>query len=281
MFVLLWASGFPITRLGLAYAEPFTLLTMRSALNVLLVLALLPFMSVRWPSTWRETGHIAISGFLLQSAYLGCIFVSLGEGVSQGAVALIAGMQPILTAILVGRFLGERIVRPQWFGFLLGFGGLGCVMVERIQFGAGTTLGYCAAAATPVLITAASLYQKRFCSGMDLRSGMIIQHATVFVTNGALALLLETGTVVVSVELAFVLLWLVLFLSVSANNLYYVMLRRGEAGRVSSLFYLTPPAAVVLGYLTYGETFGATALAGFAVAALGVALVTRSGAGVP
>ena len=59
------------------------------------------------------------------------------------------------------------------------------------------------------------------------------------------------------------------------------MLRRGEAGRVSSLFYLTPPTAVVLGYITYSETFGAIALVGFALAALGVALVTRAGAGTP
>ena len=144
MFVLLWASGFPITRLGLGFAEPFMLLTMRSVLNVLFVLAMLPFVAVRWPKSWREAGHIAFAGFLLQSAYLGCIFVSLGEGVSQGAVALIAGMQPILTAILVGHLLGERIIGLQWVGFLLGFGGLACVLIERIEFGMGTTLGYCA-----------------------------------------------------------------------------------------------------------------------------------------
>lgn len=281
LFVLLWASGFPISRLGLGFAEPFTILTMRSALNVLFVLALLPFVAVRWPASWREAGHIAIAGFLLQSAYLGCIFISIGEGVSQGAVALIAGMQPILTAVVVGRLLGERIVWLQWVGFLLGFGGLALVLVERATFGTGTTLGYCAAAATPILITAASLYQKRFCSGMDLRSGMIIQHSTVFVTNGIFALLLETREVVASFELVFVLLWLSLLLSISANNLYFVMLRHGEAGRVSSLFYLTPPTAVVLGYLTYGETFGPIALAGFAAAACGVALVTRAGARAP
>ena len=279
LFVLLWASGFPIPRLGVEFAEPFTLLTLRSALNVLFVLAVLPFVAVRWPASWREAGHIAVAGFLLQSAYLGCIFVSIGQGVSQGAVALIAGMQPILTAIVVRRLLGERIVALQWAGFLLGFGGLGLVMVERATFGTGTTLGYCAAAAAPVLITAASLYQKRFCSGMDLRSGMIIQHSTVFITNGILALVLETREIVASFELVFVLLWLSLLLSISANNLYFVMLRRGEAGRVSSLFYLTPPTAVAMAYLTYGETFGVTALLGFAVAALGVALVTRTGAG--
>jgi drug/metabolite transporter (DMT)-like permease len=279
LFVVLWASGFPISRLGLAYAEPFTLLTMRSVLNVAFMLALLPFFKFRWPKTWRETGHIAVAGFLLQSAYLGCIFVSIGEGVSQGAVALIAGMQPILTAILVGHLLGERIVKLQWIGFLLGFGGLALVMIERATFGTGTTLGYCVAAATPVLITSASLYQKRFCAGMDLRSAMVIQHSTVFVTNGIFALLLETRQIVASFELGFALLWLVLLLSMSANNLYFVMLRRGEAGRVSSLFYLTPPTAVLMAYLTYGESFGITALVGFAVAAIGVALVTRAGAG--
>ncbi len=37
LFILSWASGFPITRLGLEYTEPFTLLWIRSALVVALV----------------------------------------------------------------------------------------------------------------------------------------------------------------------------------------------------------------------------------------------------
>ena len=275
LFILFWASGFPITRFGLEYTEPFTLLAVRSALNVALVTAALPFLKVRWPRSWGEAGHIAVSGLLLQTAYLGCMMTALDEGVSQGVAALIAGMQPLLTAAIVGRVLGERVTRRQWTGFVLGFGGLALVMAERVTVGAGTVIGFAAIALTPIFITAGSLYQKRFCADMDLRSGMIIQHTVAGCANFAIALMIESRAVAWGAEIAFVLVWLVLLLSIAATNLYYILLRRGEAARVSSLFYLTPPTAVVMGYLTYGEMFGVTALIGFAVAVGGVALVTR------
>jgi drug/metabolite transporter (DMT)-like permease len=274
LFVLFWASGFPIVKLGVEYAEPFTLLAVRAAANVVLVLATVPFGRIRWPATWREAAHIAVSGLLLQAAYLGAMFFALREGVAQGVAALVAGMQPLLTAALVGVWLGERIRPRQWAGFVLGFGGLALVVLERLDVGTGTVLGFAVVALTPILITAGSLYQKRFCADMDLRAGMLIQHSVSALACYAAALGLETRVVDWSAEFVFVIAWLVLLLSVAATNLYFVMLRRGEAARVSSLFYLTPPTAAVLGYLTYGETFGWTAIVGFAVAVCGVALVT-------
>ncbi len=277
LFVILWASGFPAVKYGLDYIEPFTLLAVRSALNVLVVAAILPFVRVRWPQNWRAVGHIAVAGFLLQFAYLGAMFVALGEGISQGLAALIAGMQPLITAMLVGRWLGERITPIQWAGFLLGFGGLAAVMSERITIGTGSALGFSVIALTPFLITAGSLYQKRYCANMDLRAGMIIQHTVAAFACFATSLALETREIQWGFELSFTLAWLVLFLSIAATNLYYIMLRRGEAARVSGLFYLTPPTAVVLGYLTYGETFGLIAIGGFVVAATGVALISRRG----
>jgi drug/metabolite transporter (DMT)-like permease len=277
MFVLFWASGFPITRFGLEYIEPFTLLAIRSGLNVVLVLAIVPFVRVRWPRGWRATAHIAVSGFLLQFAYLGAMFTALGGGVSQGVAALVAGMQPLLTAAAVGPLLGERITFRQWAGFVLGFGGLACVMSERIAIAEATTIGFVAAALTPFLITAGSLYQKRFCADMDLRSGMVIQHLTAGAASAVVAFSIETREVDWGIEIGIVLAWLVLLLSVAATNLYYMMLRRGQAARVSSLFYLTPPTAAVFGYLTYGEAFGWFGLAGFAISVAGVALATRLG----
>ena len=279
LFVLLWASGFPVTKLGLQFIEPFTLLATRSALCVPVALAAMPFVRAHWPRTWREAGHIAFAGFLFQSAYLGCMFIALDQGVSQGVAALIAGMQPLLTAAAVGPWLGERVSRRQWIGFILGFGGVACVMSERITIGTGSGLGYAVICLTPILITASSLYQKRFCADMDLCSGMVIQHGIAAVASFLVALAFETRIVDWGLELGFVLAWLVLVLSVAAVNIYFVLLRRGEAARVSSLFYLTPPTAAVFGYLTYREAFGVTALVGFAVAVCGVAIVTRVGRG--
>ena len=156
----------------------------------------------------------------------------------------------------------------------MGFAGLALVLSERITLGNATTLGLIAIALTPVLITAGSLYQKRFCSDMDLRTGMIIQHSVASLALFVLSSAVETQHVIWGGGVVFVLAWLVLVLSIGATNLYYILLRRGEAGRVSSLFFLTPPTAVLLGYVTYGEKFGGAALLGFAVSVSGVALVT-------
>ena len=275
IFVVFWASGFPAIKFGLEYIEPFTLLAVRSALNVAVVVAIMPFFRIDWPTSWSNAGHIAFSGFLLQFAYLGAIYTALGGGVTQGVVALVAGMQPLLTAAVAGSTLGERIALRQWAGFVLGFGGLACVMSERIVIFEATATGFIAAACTPILITAGSLYQKRFCADMDLRSGMVIQHVTAGVASAVVAFSFETGEIEWGMELGFVLAWLVLILSVGAINLYYIMLRRGQAARVSSLFYLTPPTAVVFGYVTYDEVFGWFSLAGFAIAVIGVALASR------
>ena len=62
-------------------------------------------------------------------------------------------------------------------------------------------------------------------------------------------------------------------LSFGAVTLLYVLIRRGAASRVASLFYLVPPSTAVLAWLLFDETFGPLALGGMGLVVLGVALV--------
>lgn len=274
LFILSWASGFPITRLGLEYTEPFTLLWVRSAIVIALVGTYALFVRLPWPG-WKEMGHIAVVGVSLQCLYLGSMFMALDGNVSQGVAALVAGMQPLLTAAVVGFALGERVNRVQWAGFALGFVGLFIVLSERMGLGTATTTGFVFAGLTPIFITFGSLYQKKFCANSDLRVVMIVQQAAAGICNFCIAMAIETGEIVWSAELIFTWIWLVFILTIGATNLLYLMLRHGEASRVSGLFYLTPPTAVFLGWITYGETMGLVALGGFVVAVAGVFLITR------
>jgi drug/metabolite transporter (DMT)-like permease len=57
--------------------------------------------------------------------------------------------------------------------------------------------------------------------------------------------------------------------------LLFVLLRRGSASGVSSLFYLVPPATAIEAYLLFGEELPLLSLAGVVVATVGVALVLR------
>ena len=59
-------------------------------------------------------------------------------------------------------------------------------------------------------------------------------------------------------------------------SLLLFMISRGQVSRVSSLFFLIPPMAALSGWLLLGETLSLTAWIGMAVAAAGVALVSRS-----
>jgi drug/metabolite transporter (DMT)-like permease len=71
--------------------------------------------------------------------------------------------------------------------------------------------------------------------------------------------------------------WLVVALSIGALTLFWVLVRRGAAAKVASLFYLTPPITAVMAWIAFDERLGLPALIGMAVVAFGVLLATRQG----
>lgn len=89
------------------------------------------------------------------------------------------------------------------------------------------------------------------------------------------ALFVETRSVEWSGSFIFALLWLSFVLSIGAITLFHMMIRRGAAAKVASLFYLTPAVTALLAWLMFGETLSWTAIGGMVLASAGVALVTR------
>jgi drug/metabolite transporter (DMT)-like permease len=108
---------------------------------------------------------------------------------------------------------------------------------------------------------------------MDLRSGAVIQFAASTALVGMLAPFLEAMDVRWSAEFLFALAWLLGVLSLGAISLLYVLIRRGAAARVTSLFYLVPPVTALMGFLMFGERLSTIAFAGMVLTVLAVALV--------
>ena len=75
------------------------------------------------------------------------------------------------------------------------------------------------------------------------------------------------------------LAYLVLFNSLVAITLLLMMLRRGEASRVSALFFLVPPLAALIAWALLGESLSGLAWAGMALAGVGVWIATRPTSG--
>lgn len=276
LFVLLWSTGFIGAKLGLPYAEPLTFLAVRFACVLAIMLPLALMARASWPKTANDTLHIAIAGTLIHGGYLGGVFSAIHQGMSAGVVALIVGMQPLLTAAAAGRMLGERVSGQQWTGLTLGLAGVALVVWQKMSL-QGLTAGSLLLAFIALFsITFGTLYQKRHCPSFDARSGWVIQFAAAFALLLPLALVTETMRIEWTGEFLFALGWLVLILSVGAISLLFRLIARGAAIRVSSLFYLTPAVTALMAYLIFDEKLSLLALVGMATAIAGVALVNRN-----
>mgnify|MGYP001194544407 CR=1 FL=1 len=275
LFVLLWATGFIGAKAGLPYAEPFTFVAVRYAVVVALMLPLSLVAGAPWPGSWREVGHIAVSGLLLHAVYIAGVFAAIAAGLPAGITALIVGLQPVLTATVVGPVLGEHVGMRQWLGLLLGLVGVTLVLADKLDFAGATLAGVALATAALFGITFGTIYQKRFCAGADLRTGAVIQFAAAGLACLAVAVPTETMRIVWSVEFIAALAWLAIVLSIGTVSLLYLLLRRGAAAKTASLFYLVPPVTALFAWLLFGETLGPTSLVGMVVAAIGVALVQK------
>jgi drug/metabolite transporter (DMT)-like permease len=273
LFVLLWSSGFIAAKVGLSDSGPLTFLTLRFALVTVLMLIVALAMRAPWPRSWREVGHLAVVGLLMQAIYFGAAWVSMSQGVGAGTAALIVSMQPVLTAIVAGRVLGERVGPRQWLGLAVGFAGVVLVVSQKLALGLGSPAGMAWSFISLLGITAGTLYQKRFCPTMDPRTGGLVQFITATMLLLPLALLLEDRAVSWSLEFVGALLYVAVFLSLISITLLTVMIKRGQASRMTSLFFLVPPLTAVLAWIVLGETMSGLAIVGLVFAAIGVALV--------
>ena len=192
LFVLLWSTGFVGAKFGLPYAEPLTFLLLRLALVVALMLPLSLAMRAAWPNTLTQIGHVAVAGVLMQGGYLGGVFCSIHLGMSAGVIALIVGIQPILTAFASAPLFNERLHARQWSGLVLGFGGVLLVVLGRSTLSGITPATLALSVLALLSITVGTLYQKRYCGTVDLRTGSVIQFSAAGLVLLPLALAFET-----------------------------------------------------------------------------------------
>lgn len=274
LFVLLWSTGFIGAKLGLPHAEPLTFLLIRYLLVLSLMAMVALMMRAPWPRDARQWFHIGVSGLLVHGVYLGGVFVAISKGLPAGITSLVVGIQPLLTAVGAGWLLNEAVLARQWAGLLLGFVGVALVVSGKVGSGFGLDALWPALAALAG-ITAGTLYQKRFCPSFDWRTGAIAQFLPTAVATAVVVSLTESFRVEWVPEFIFALTWLVLVLSLGAISLLNMLIRRGSAVNLASLFYLVPPCTALIAWLLFDEQLAGMALVGMALAVWGVYLARK------
>lgn len=277
VFVLIWSTGFIVARYGMPHAPPLGFLAMRYALSVLAFGVWIAVVRAAWPQGRAQWGHLAVTGVLMHAGYLGGVWAAVKIGLGAGTVALIVGLQPVLTAVWLSLTQGAHSIgRRQWLGLLLGFGGLMLVVGHKLGVGEITSFNLALAVFALLSITVGTLYQKRFVAPCDVRTANAVQLGAAFVVTAPLALL-EAGAWDLHPELIGAMAWSVFVLTLGGSSMLYLLIQRGAAAKVTSLLYLVPPCTAVMAWLLFKEPLSAQVLGGIALTAIGVALVVRAG----
>jgi drug/metabolite transporter (DMT)-like permease len=278
VFVLIWSTGFIVARYGMPHSPPMKFLAVRYFLSIACFALWAYLARAAMPQGRAQVGHLAVTGVLMHAGYLGGVWAAVKLGMGAGLVALLVGLQPVLTAIWVSS-QGGVVAARQWAGLALGFGGLALVVWEKLGVGEIHGLNLLLAAGALLSITVGTLYQKKFVTPCDVRTANLVQLAAAFAVTFPLALL-ETEAMDWTGQLVGSMAWSVLALTLGGSSLLYLLIQRGAATAVTSLLYLVPPCTAVMAWLLFGEALSATTIAGMALTAVGVSLVVRSPAGV-
>ncbi|MEE2997659.1 MAG: DMT family transporter [Pseudomonadota bacterium] len=274
--MFLWASGFIAAKYGLPYAEPFTLMAARFVVGAMILVPACFVLKASWPKTLRETAHILVAGFGVQTVYLIGVYYGIWLGISTGVTALVVGLQPLLTGVLAGFVLRETVTPRNWGGLALGFMGLGLVVWDRVAAPTDAIWGLMMLMLGLAGITLGTLYQKKYCGPFDVRSGVALQNVLSCIVMIVLAVTFESMVIEWTSEFVFAVVWSAVGLSVFAICLYYWLVQRGAAARITSLIYLSPPTTAVMGWGIFGETLSWQGILGMVVVMAGVAMAVRN-----
>lgn len=280
IFTFLWSTGWIVAGYSARHADALTFLVVRYACAGIAITALAIAMGAPWPKGRRAIIDCAITGLLLHAAYLGGVWWAVRHGLPAGISGLIAGLQPILTALFAPALLGERISLTRWAGIACGFVGIGLVLQPQL---AGVESAALWGILLPIVInvlgmlavTFGSFYQKARVVSGDLRTVTAIQYGAALLATLPFAYALEPMRIEWNLTMVLVLAWSVLALSLGAIGLYLFMLRRGEVSRIATFLYLVPATVAVEAWFLFGETLTPLQVVGMIVTVCGVALASR------
>lgn len=274
-FVLSWSSGYIGAKLGTQDSGAFNLLFWRF---LLVVACLGVYLNVRLLQvTWAQVRHYAVVGFLSQFLYLSCLYVAIQNGLPPGIAAIIAALQPLMTAALSTGSATERSGGWEWAGLMISFVGVAVVIAGQYSSSGQQVclVMYFLPLAAALGLTLATLYERRTVppKGGGLVLPLFIQ--SVLTLIGFTGAVLYTGTLSIprAPDVLISIVWLTVLSTLVAYLSLWMLLRRMSATHVAALVYLEPPVTLVWAALMFGDAIHVSTYAGMAVVVAGLLLV--------
>lgn len=280
-FVLVWSSGYVAGPIGVEAVEPLTLVALRFAFAAVVAAAIAralrgPALQA-FPGGRRMLPRVAAVGLSMNGLQFGLAYLGFAAGLAPTLMALLHSLSPVLTALLAGALLRERLTALQVGGFVVGVLGVLLVLGPEIEE-AGGAVGLACALLSMLALSLGTLGQRWIGHGADPWWSATVQFAVSAPPIALLAWLVEgTDTVSDPWTAAGAIAWLALVNSIVGLLLLGVLMRTGGAGSSASVFFLVPPVTAVMTWLAFDDVLSPLELLGLLITVVGVAVATRSG----
>ena len=273
-FILLWSSAFITTKPIVDNSDPFSALCFRF---FFVALGFFIFSVFTKKIIFDKKKHIiqsVFSGVLFHGFYLGGVFFSVSKGLPTGITALIVTLQPILTNVLAGPILKEKVTWKQWIGVFLGFVGAALVL----GFDVGSTLpviGILAAFIALIAITSSTLWQKKLSNNLPLSVSNMYQAIGGCFFHLIVILLFVDPYINFTKTFIIAMSHQIILVSFGAFTILMYLIKNNSASKTVTIFFLIPATSAAMAWLFLNESLTSYDIIGFLIASFGVFIATR------
>ena len=273
-FIIFWSSAFISGQFIVQSASPFASLAFRFIIVALGFLLFSYYLKERIFINLKLIFQASITGILFHGFYLGGVFYSYSVGLTATLSALIVGLQPILTNILSGPILKERVTIMQWFGIILGF--IGTIMVIGLDIGKTIPiLGVISSIIALLGATIATIWQKKFTNNLTLSVNNFYQALAASILLIIISICFELPFINFDNRFILSMGWQIIVVSFGAYAILMYLIKIGTASKTSSLFFLVPPTTAIMAWLVLDEKLLIIDIIGLLICTFGVYIATR------
>jgi drug/metabolite transporter (DMT)-like permease len=277
LLALIWGSAFLWIKLADRGFSPVEVTLARLALGAAVLFAIMLARREKIPRPGRLWIHIAVAA-LFANAIPYLLFAVAEQTVKSSTAGIINATTPLWTVVLALAVRHQKAVTSwQAAGLIVGFAGAVLIFTPWRTASGLTSAGGLECQAASVSYAISYIYMDRFLARQGL-SAIVLSACQLLAASVILALALAVAGAPaphVSAQSVAAIAVLGIVGTGFAYVLNYQIITSEGATVASTVTYLLPVVAIVLGVLLLGESITVTVLAGIALVLVGVALTRR------
>ncbi len=273
---LIWGSTWMAIRVVVKDVPPLWAAALRFVIAAAILLAIAAVRRLPFPQTNREWRAVVVLSFTMMAFYYGLIFWA-EQYVNSSMSAVLFSCSPLVVALLTPLLSGKSVPRQAVYAMLIAFGGILALFESGLRTSRSAVMGGAAILLGVLTSSWSSIYAKRETMKLNPMVSTALQLGIGSLFLFAASSFMERGTVSHwNIRSISALLYLGIFGSAITFSVFYWLLQRMEAYKLTTLNLVTPIVAIVVGALLLDEPIPPIMLAAAATVLISVGFVLRA-----